>query len=242
MFYFAHRGDSSNYPENTLLAFQKAIEGGAKGIELDVHKTKDNQLVVIHDEDIQRTFLGKGLVKDYTLKELKMFSCRKDLFQGDTACKIPTLEEVFELIKDQETILNIELKTDCIHYAQIEEDVLKMIHTYKMSDRLLISSFNHKSLEMVKSIDSTMKTGVLFGEPIEDIATYATRLKANAIHPNLRLVDGDMIKKVHEVGLAINIYTVNDPISIIKCQEQGVDSIFTDYPKLCKEILTAQID
>ena len=96
---FAHRGASGDYPENTILAFDKALALDVYGIELDVHKSKDGHLVVIHDEDIQRTFKGKGLVMDYTLSELKKFNCRKFEFIENLNCKIPTLREVFELIK-----------------------------------------------------------------------------------------------------------------------------------------------
>ena len=107
MINFAHRGASGDYPENTLLAFEEGIKCGASGIELDVHKTKDNKIVVIHDEDIERTFKGKGLVKDFTLNELKEFNTRKELFKNFKTSKIPTLEEVLNLIKNSNVILNI---------------------------------------------------------------------------------------------------------------------------------------
>ena len=113
---FAHRGASGDYPENTILAFDKALALDVYGIELDVHKSKDGHLVVIHDEDIQRTFKGKGLVMDYTLSELKKFNCRKFEFIENLNCKIPTLREVFELIKNTDIILNIEAKT-CLLYT-----------------------------------------------------------------------------------------------------------------------------
>ncbi|WP_296644303.1 glycerophosphodiester phosphodiesterase family protein, partial [Romboutsia sp. 13368] len=93
MIVFAHRGYSGNYPENTILSFKKALELNASHIELDVHKSKDNQLVVIHDEDIENTFNGKGLVKDYTLSQLKNFTCKNSRFTENLDCRIPTLRE-----------------------------------------------------------------------------------------------------------------------------------------------------
>ena len=126
---FAHRGASGDYPENTILAFDKALALDVYGIELDVHKSKDGHLVVIHDEDIQRTFKGKGLVMDYTLSELKKFNCRKFEFIENLNCKIPTLREVFELIKNTDIILNIEAKTDLIHY-DLEQDVIDLIKEF----------------------------------------------------------------------------------------------------------------
>ncbi|MDU7537963.1 MAG: glycerophosphodiester phosphodiesterase [Peptostreptococcaceae bacterium] len=238
MIYFAHRGDSSNYPENTMLAFKKAIELEVKGIELDVHKSKDNELVVIHDEDIQRTFLGKGLVKDYTLKELKQFSCRKDVFRDHPDCKIPTLKEVLKLIKPYELTLNIELKTDHIHYAGIEEDVLRMLEDYNLKSRVIISSFYHQSLARVKEIDSNMRTGILFHHPIENVVEYAKNLGAWSLHPYLPLVNEKFIENAHHGDLKVNIYTVNNPEHIRRCALEKVDGIFTDYPGLCKEILS----
>ena len=91
---FAHRGYSGKYPENTILAFKKALDIGVDGIELDVHKSKDGKLVVIHDEDIKSTFDGEGLIKDYTLKELKAFKCKDLNFFNNEECKICTLEDV----------------------------------------------------------------------------------------------------------------------------------------------------
>lgn len=132
---FAHRGASGDYPENTILAFDKALALDVYGIELDVHKSKDGHLVVIHDEDIQRTFKGKGLVMDYTLSELKKFNCRKFEFIENLNCKIPTLREVFELIKNTDIILNIEAKTDLIHY-DLEQDVIDLIKEYNFEEKV----------------------------------------------------------------------------------------------------------
>ncbi len=130
MINFAHRGASKYFPENTILSLKEGIKSGANGLEIDVHKTKDNELVVIHDEDIQRTFKGKGLVKDMTLEELRNFKCRNKNFEGNLECRIPTLEEVLDLIKDINIVLNIELKTDEIHYEGIENDVIELVNRY----------------------------------------------------------------------------------------------------------------
>ena len=145
MINFAHRGASGDYPENTLLAFKEGIKAGANGLELDVHKTKDGKLVVIHDEDVERTFQARGLVKDLTLDELRALTCRKQLFKDSKECCVPTLEEVLELVKKHPVTLNIELKTDVIPYNRIEEDVIRLIKAYQVQDQILISSFNPKS-------------------------------------------------------------------------------------------------
>lgn len=240
MINFAHRGASSDYPENTILSLREGINAGAKGLEIDVHKSKDNKLVVIHDEDIERTFLGKGLVKNYTLEELKAFRNRKKLFRDNEECHIPTLEEVLELVKDKDIVLNIELKTDVIHYENIEEDVVNLINKYEIGGKVILSSFNHDSLKKVKKI-SNIRIGVLYENPIDNIISYAKNLGAYAIHPDLRLVSEELIKEAHKNNIKVNIFTVNNPIFMRMLIENKVDGAFTDYPELLKEVLEESV-
>lgn len=236
MINYAHRGASSDYPENTMLSLKEGINSGAKGLEIDVHKSKDNKLVVIHDEDIERTFMGKGLVKDFTLEELKIFKNRRKLFGDNWECHIPTLEEVLDLIKDEDILLNIELKTDIIQYPNIEEDVINLINKYKLEEKIILSSFNHDSIKKVKSI-SNIKTGILYEKPIKDIVKYAKSLGVDAIHPDLRLVSEELLKEAQENNLMVNIFTVNNPIHMRLLIDNNVDGVFTDYPELLNEIL-----
>ena len=240
MINFAHRGASSDYPENTMLSLREGIKSGARGLEIDVHKTKDNKIVVIHDEDIERTFIVKGLIKDFTLEELKSFKNRKKLFRDNEECHIPTLEEVLELIKDIDILLNIELKTDIINYKGIEEDVINLIRTYNLEDKIIISSFNHESIKKVKAI-SNIKTGILYESPIENVVEYAKALGVDAIHPSLLLVSEELIKEAHEKNLKVNIFTVNNPIHMRLLIKNKVDGAFTDYQELLSEILKEEI-
>ena len=237
MINFAHRGASKYYPENTILSIKEGIKTGATGLEIDVHKSKDNKLVVIHDEDIERTFIGKGLVKDYTLEELKAFKCRNKNFEDNLECRIPTLEEVLELVKDSNVILNIELKTDEIHYEGIEKDVIDLVNKYELKNRVILSSFNHESIKISREIDSEFKTGLLYYQPIKDVVNYAKDFGANAIHPDIRLVSEELIKEAKENNIDVNIYTVNSPILMRKLISAGVSGVFTDYPDLLQEII-----
>lgn len=236
MINFAHRGASSIYPENTILSFEEAIKLGCDGIELDVHKSKDNVLVVIHDEDIKRTYKGKGLVKDYTLEELKKFKCRKKGFEDNGLCGIPTLEEVIQLISDTSIFLNIELKTDVIHYENIEEDVINLVKKYDLKNRVLISSFNHKSLEICKSIDSEIQLGALYSRRIKNVIEYAKSLQVDAIHPKLTLISKEIIDEAHNNGIKVNVYTVNRESSMKKLIDFKADGIFTDYTSILKSV------
>ena len=237
MINFAHRGASGDYPENTLRAFKEAIKIGATGLELDVHLTKDGEVVVIHDEDVERTFKAKGLVKDLTLHELRQLVCRKALFEESEDSRIPLLEEVLDLIKNTSAILNIELKTDVIPYPGIEQKVIQLIQTYGLEDQILISSFNPKSIKECKAINKKIKTGFLYSKPIDQVIAYAKSLEADAIHPDLRLVTEELIQEAHEHRLNINVYTVNAPIYMRKLIAASVDGIFTDYPALLLEIM-----
>ena len=238
---FAHRGASGDYPENTILAFNKALSLNIYGIELDVHKSKDGHLVVIHDEDIQRTFKGKGLVMKHTLSELKKFDCRKFEFIKNLDCKIPTLREVFELIKDTDIILNIEAKTDLIHY-DLEQDVLDLIKEYNFEDKVLIFSFNHKCINLFKSLDNKLKYGALYDsekdyESEANIVEHAKKLGVYSLNLSKDLVTKEIVNLAHENKLKVFVYTVNDPIIMRKMIKYNVDGVFSDYPDLMNEVI-----
>ena len=238
---FAHRGASGDYPENTILAFDKALALDVYGIELDVHKSKDGHLVVIHDEDIQRTFKGKGLVMDYTLSELKKFNCRKFEFIENLNCKIPTLREVFELIKNTDIILNIEAKTDLIHY-DLEQYVIDLIKEYNFEEKVLISSFNHKCINIFKELDNNLKYGALYDHekdysPEANVVEHAKKLGVYSINISRDLVTKEMVDLAHENGLKVFVYTVNTPIIMRKMINYNVDGVFSDYPELMNEII-----
>ncbi len=139
---FAHRGASAYAPENTVEAFALAMEQGADGIELDVQMTKDGQVVVIHDETIDRVSDGTGAVRDYTLEELKKFHFSNHMENYENAA-IPTLKEVLDLIKSSNMLLNIELKTGIYWYPNLEEKTMELVKEAGMEDRVIYSSFNH---------------------------------------------------------------------------------------------------
>ena len=169
---WAHRGASGYAPENTLDAFQKAVEMGADGIELDVQMTKDGELVVIHDETINRVSNGKGWVKDYTYEELKKFNFNKTHLEY-TKEEIPTLEQVYLLIKPTNLTINVEIKTGIVFYPGIEERVLELTERLGMKERVIYSSFNHYTIRKIKELDPQAKTGMLYEDGIIDAVDYA---------------------------------------------------------------------
>lgn len=233
---FAHRGDSCNYPENTILAFKEALKIGVDGIELDVHKSKDNQLVVIHDEDIKRTFNGKGAIKDYTLEELKSFKCKNLKFADNDECRICTLREVIELIKYEDINLNIEAKTDQVHY-DLEEDILKLINEYGVKDKILISSFYHQTIKNFKKLDNNVKYATLYWNE-KNIVKDAKNIGVFSINISTELANKEIVEMAHENNLKVLVYTVNSEDIMKKMIEYNVDGVFTDFPELMKNILS----
>ncbi len=234
---WAHRGASGYMPENTILSFRKAIEQGADGIELDIQLTKDNEIVVCHDETIDRTSNGVGWLKDYTLEELKQFNFNRTHPEVKHA-EIPTMREVFELVKDTNLSINIELKTGIFDYEGIEEKIIAMTHEYEMDDRVIYSSFNHYSIKRIQELLPDAKTGFLCEDGPLNMAEYAKKNGVQAVHPwfvNLRYPD--FVKECHENGLELNVWTVNDEEYLKKCVELGVHAVITNTPDYARLVI-----
>lgn len=221
-----HRGGAAGYPENTLANFKKAVELGADGVEFDVQLSKDGEVVVIHDELIDRTMTGSGLVRDHSLQELKKMSAGAYYSSDFKEEKIPTLEEVLEVVKDLE-IINIELK-NYLDYPQLEEKVLELVDKFEIREQVIISSFNHYSLQKIKKLQPEIKTGALLMAKMINAVDYAFKRGFNALHLHFLTADQEIIDKAHFMGLQLNVYTVNFPESVEELLEKGVDIIMTD--------------
>lgn len=232
---FAHRGFSGKYPENTLLAFKKAIEFGVDGIEMDVHLTKDGEMVIIHDELVDRTTNGHGFVKDFTYEELSKLDASY-IFPEVGFQKIPTLREYMELVKDTGIITNIELKTGVFEYPGIEKKVYDMIMEYGLKDKMIISSFNHFSVMRMKAIDSEIKCGLLEESWLLNAADYVADAGIECFHPYYKYLTKENVEKLKEKGLEINTWTVNTKEEIREMIERDVDSVIGNYPNLVREV------
>ena len=235
---WAHRGASGYLPENTLPAFEKAVEMGADGIELDIHKTKDGQLVVIHDEKIDRTSNGKGRVQDLTLEELRRYNYNATQPKSCDHADIPTMREVFELIKPTDLMINIEIKTGIVFYEDIEADILAMTKEFGMEDRVLYSSFNHYSIMKIKELDGNARTGFLYMDGTLNMPEYGRDHGVEALHPAFYNVQyPNFVEKCHEYGLKINSWTINTKQYMNMACEMGLDGIITNYPDQALEIV-----
>ncbi|MGF7048285.1 glycerophosphoryl diester phosphodiesterase [Paenibacillus sp. DS2015] len=234
---FAHRGASAVCPENTMASFIKSLDLGATGIETDVQMTKDGQLVLIHDEAINRTTHGQGWVKDMTLEEISAQDAGSwfgDSFKGE---RIPTLAELLELLRERDTILNIELKNGIFMYPGMEDKVVNLVREFGMAERVVFSSFNHYSLVYCKSIAPEIRTGILYMEGLYRPWDYAASVGADALHAIHFAVLPEFVAEAAEHGKDYHPFTVNDPDRMKALIEAGVSGIITDYPDQLAKLL-----
>lgn len=237
---WAHRGASGYAPENTLAAFEKAVELGADGVELDIQLTKDDEIVVIHDEKIDRTSDGEGWVKDYTLEELRGFNYNRTKPEYEHA-DIPTMREVFELLKPTGLFINIEIKTGVIFYEKIEEKILALTKEMDMEDRVCYSSFNHYTVKRIHELKPDAEVGFLYADGPIDMPSYGEKHGGNALHPALYNLQYDgFIKECKEKGLKLNVWTVNEKEHMQLCCKYGVNAIITNYPDIAREVVEQQ--
>ncbi|MGZ9674818.1 glycerophosphodiester phosphodiesterase [Flavobacterium sp. GNP001] len=222
MLKIGHRGTKGYEPENTLVSFQKALDMHVDGIELDVHLSADGEIIVIHDETIDRTTNGKGFVNGLSLQQLKTF-------QIDGKHEIPTLEEVFDLV-NQKCFINIELKshdaTDKV-VALIEKYVNKKGWKY---DHFLVSSFDWNALQRVSSLNDKIGIGVLTETDLDLALAFADTIQAKSIHPYFHLLTKENTAHIQVKGFQVFPWTINELEDIQKIKTYNVNGIITDFP------------
>lgn len=216
MLKIGHRGAKGYIVENTLASFQKAIELGVNGIELDVHLSSDGKIMVIHDETIDRTTSGKGFVKDFTPSQLKKYG-------------IPRLEEVFDFI-NKSCFINIEIKD-----FKATTSVLKLLQNYILEKNwsthlFQISSFNWNVLESCSLKSNHIQLGVLTEDSIENALTFAEKINAYSINPYFKLLNVENVKEIHRNGFKIFPWTVNSEEDLTFVKSLQVDGIISDFP------------
>lgn len=226
----AHRGASANAPENTLAAFKLAREQGADGIELDVMLSKDGHLVVIHDDSVDRTTNGKGLVRDMTLAELKLL----DAGGGE---RIPALEEVFEQFGNR-FIINIELKNYNSVFDKLPIEAARLVKKYKLGNSVLVSSFNPFNLPRFHTQMPEAALGLLT-QPGSAKKWIWRLFEYQALHPHFSDVDKVLVASLHRRNRQVNVWTVDDPQEIRRLAGLEVDSIITNDPEGTRRVLEA---
>jgi glycerophosphoryl diester phosphodiesterase len=226
----AHRGACAHAPENTMKAFQLALDQGADGIELDAMLCKDGHVVVIHDDTLDRTTNGTGRVLEHTLSELK------DLDAGEGE-SIPTLEEVFERFGGR-FLINVELKNYRTIFDDLPAAVARLIKTHDLAESLLISSFNPFNLPRIRRSIPDVSLGLLT-EPGKATRWIWRMFHFDALHPYFEDVDRILVSSLHARNRGVNVWTVDDPEEIRRLAELGVDSIITNDPRQTRDVLEA---
>jgi glycerophosphoryl diester phosphodiesterase len=234
----AHRGFSSRAPENTMAAFLAAIEFGVDGLELDVHCSQDGEVVVCHDETVNRTTNGKGNIRDLTWDELRQLDAGDwydPKFAGE---RLPRLNEVLQEVKRAGILINIELKTDIFSYPGIEEQVIQLLKQFDLIEPCIISSFNHYSLVRVSRICPKLKTAILYSESLFNPWKYAREIGVTALHPKYHSVSPELVANAKQNGIIVNPWTINEPHLIRQMIACGVNAMITNYPDRVKELLS----
>jgi glycerophosphoryl diester phosphodiesterase len=234
----AHRGANTYAPENTMAAFRKAVEVGATGLEFDVQLSKDGAVVVIHDEKLERTTNGSGLVKDYTLDELQRLDAGTWFGEAHAGEKIPTLEQVLDEFASTKLIYNIELKSGIVLYPGLEEKVIEAVKRRSLNDQVVLSSFNHYSLVTCRDLDKEIRTGMLYVAGLFEPWDYALKLGCYSVHPLFyHLQHPELVSGFRDHNLAIYAWTVNEPVYMEMMVAGGIDAIITDRPRDLQKII-----
>lgn len=236
---WAHRGCSQRYPENTLLAFEKAI--GLKnltGIELDIQLTKDGEIVVIHDERVDRTTESIGFVRDYTLAELKKLHIYADI---NPSQQIPTIDEVFDLIEPRLKTgmkLNIELKNSVYPYPGMEEKIIELVHKRGLENAIVYSSFYAKSLEKIRALDKDAEIGILDVKASDCLYKLRGGCGAVALHPfwkGMDLSKDDLNEITVRAWLSGHLYPekpTGTKLDLDSLVAQGITDVILNEPEM----------
>lgn len=231
---FGHRGASGYAPQNTLPAFELAVEMGCDGIELDVHLTTDGHLVIIHDDDVSGTTDGSGEVSEMSLADAKALDAGSWFDAEFAGVRIPTLDEVFESVGDK-LFVNVEIKGMT---EGIEQATADCIRKHKMSKRVIISSFNPNILRKFSQVAPDMPIGYLYAPQIPpEVTQLMMGVPHQARHPYHEMIDQTYMTQAQTFGYKVNTWTVNDADRAVELKALGVDVIMTDIPDVIRSAL-----
>lgn len=223
-----HRGAAGTSPENTLLSFAKGLEYRVDGFEFDVQLSRDREVVICHDERVDRTSDGIGWVKDFTLKELKKMNFG---VRFRTYAPIPTLAELLEMLKGRPLILNVEIKTGLIKYPGIVAQVADLLEKYQVTSQSIISSFEHRTIVEVIEDFPYLKTGLLYDCGLISPWLYAQAIGANHLHPHYAFLTPELVRRSHARGIGVHTWTVDKDWEMDHAVLSGADIAITNYPE-----------
>ncbi len=230
-----HRGARGHAPENTMASFERGLALGAHVVETDVHLSRDDEVVVIHDETVDRTTDGHGLVRDLTVDELQALDAGSWFDPRFAGQRIPTLDEVCAWARER-VPLAIEIKNGPIYYPGIASKVVGILRAYDMLRQAIVISFDHYVLREVKMLAPDVVTGLLYVGRLVDPVGAARAAGADAIHSQWAYTTPDLVQTVHAAGLAVSAWTANDVRQLRVLDQIGVDSIASDFPDLFDQV------
>ncbi len=234
---FAHRGARRAAPENTLPAFARALEMGVDGIELDVHRSKDGRLVVLHDYALDGTTDATGLVTERTAAELAQVDAGSHFAPEFAGTPVPTLDQVLDLVGSRCRI-NVEVKSESLAGGDAVEPLVERIRARNLYDQVIVSSFNPITLVKLRWHEPRIALGLLLDEELPPhlrFAWFTPILQPQAIHPEQRMVDERFMEWARARGCAVNVWTVNEVEEARRLAALGVDALITDVPDLLME-------
>lgn len=235
----AHRGAAALAPENTMAAFAMAVELGADAIELDLHVSRDGELVVIHDNTLDRTTDGEGPVHARSLQELKQLDAGRWFGESFAGQRIPTLAEVLDRFSGK-VPLALEIKAGSAFFRGIEERVVSVLREHQVVSRVAVASFDHYALLRLKELEPCLRTAALLvGRPVS-MSAVAGPSKADAMALEFSLVTKTEVDACRAAGLQLVVWVVNEPAQMRYFIDLGVDGIITDSPDLLRQVLSEQ--
>ncbi len=227
---YGHRGAAYEAPENTLPSFKLAKRLGVYGVEMDLHTSKDGELIVMHDETLDRTTNGKGLIRNHSLAEIKRLDAGYKFGSKWKGTKVPTLREVFESLGKINYYL--EIKQSFKIYPRIEEKILNLIDEFGLKTKVEIISFDFDALERIRELDKTIKIGLLYVGKSSWFINIAKRLNANALQPDFNLLYKEDVLIANRNKLDIAAWTIDKKEDINRAIDLNIHSITSNNPRL----------
>ena len=230
---FAHRGDLTHAPENTLPSFQQALQKGADGVELDAKLTSDGHVIVIHDSTVDRTTDGRGRVASLTLEAIRKLDAGRWFNEKFTGTKVPLLEEVFELV-GKDKMINIELTNYSTLRDGLVVKVCELIKRHKNHEQIIFSSFFSSNLKIAAQILPEVPRGLLAMPGLVGLWARSFGFMFGdyqALHPHISNTSREQMQRAHRLKRRVHVWTANTPEEINQLKDWGVDGIITDDPQ-----------
>ncbi len=224
-----HRGAMGHAPENTMVSFAKGLELGADILELDIHLSRDGELIVMHDGDIARTTDGHGHIKDMTVAEIKKLDAGSKFDQRFRGERVPLLVEVVDWARTR-IPLCIEVKGDPLPTPGIEEKLVQLLREYRVVEDTMVISFLHPSVKRVKELEPRIMTGIPVKRMLMDPIAVARAARADSIRPSYGYWTPELVTQTHSAGLGASSWLANDESTMDYVVPFGFDSIGTNYP------------